>query len=67
MNNLLSYLDDETVDYYKWLSQYGLFTYEQKIISSYFPKGASVLDIGCGVGRTTIGLNSLGFQVQGIF
>ena len=66
MNNLLSYLDDETVDYYKWLSQYGLFTYEQKIISSYFPKGASVLDIGCGVGRTTIGLNSVGFQVHGI-
>ncbi|MBR5363931.1 MAG: class I SAM-dependent methyltransferase [Oscillospiraceae bacterium] len=66
MNNLQSYLDNETIEYYKWLSQFGLFTYEQSIIASYFPKGSLVLDVGCGTGRTTLGLKSLGYRVHGI-
>lgn len=66
MNNLQSYLDHETVEYYNWLSKYGLFIYEKTIVDSFFPSGSTVLDVGCGTGRTTMGLNTLGFQVCGI-
>tara|TARA_B110000503_G_C7155457_1_gene417110 strand:- start:959 stop:1591 length:633 start_codon:yes stop_codon:yes gene_type:complete len=40
-----------------------------KILSTflnYFPKGANILDIGCGQGRNSIYLSNLGYSVTGI-
>lgn len=66
MNNQQSYTYNETVDYYHWLAQYGLFQYESAIVRKYFSQGDKILDVGCGVGRATFGLSQLGFIVSGV-
>jgi 2-polyprenyl-3-methyl-5-hydroxy-6-metoxy-1,4-benzoquinol methylase len=43
-----------------------LFLAEEKLIDKYFKTGSSVLDIGCGAGRTTIHLAKKGYDVVGI-
>jgi len=43
----------------------GLWKSEKKLFKKYFKRG-SLLDIGCGAGRTTIPLAKMGFKVTGI-
>jgi ubiquinone/menaquinone biosynthesis C-methylase UbiE len=44
----------------------GLWGSERALISSFFPKGCSVLDVGCGTGRTTTPLLKMGYRVVGV-
>ena len=45
----------------------GLSTEEREVITQYFPTdGASVLDLGCGTGRTTTVLEQMGYDVVGV-
>jgi len=44
----------------------GLWLAEDRLVTKYFHPGGSVLDLGCGAGRTTIDLAKRGFEVTGI-
>lgn len=44
----------------------GLFAAEETVLDRHFPAGASVLDVGCGVGRTTAELHRRGYDVLGV-
>lgn len=51
---------------YKGTTREGLWNSEEKLFKKYFKKGSSVLDIGCGSGRTTFPLVKLGYKVTAI-
>jgi SAM-dependent methyltransferase len=63
--NLDSYLGTEARK--EWTADADLYPVEQAIIERHFPPApANILDIGCGAGRTTIGLESRGYNVEAI-
>ena len=54
-------------DYTKAVREIGLWESEKIMIEKYFNPESRILDIGCGAGRTTIGLYELGYHlVEGL-
>jgi ubiquinone/menaquinone biosynthesis C-methylase UbiE len=48
------------------LSVYKLFEEEQYLFPKYYKPGESVLDLACGLGRTTLMLHEMGLIVRGV-
>lgn len=38
----------------------------ERAVTNFFPKGAKILDVGCGMGREAFALSDLGFSIKGI-
>ncbi|MHC3436917.1 class I SAM-dependent methyltransferase [Natrialbaceae archaeon A-gly3] len=63
--NVEGYSLAEEVDRYEKIADDGFSPRERKVVDRYFRSGGSVLDLGCGVGRTTVPLEERGFDVVG--
>jgi len=63
-----SFTAEKTVsDYTRAVEEIGLWESEKMMIKKYFNPESRILDIGCGAGRTTIGLYRLGYHlVEGL-
>jgi len=63
----ISGFDTETeLDRYDQKTREGLFESERTIVDRYYEPGDEVLDVGCGVGRTTVRLDERGMNVIGV-
>ncbi len=61
--NLAAYSSQEAIDN---LSIYRLFEEEKDLFSKYYKPGDDVLDLACGMGRTTLLLHEMGVKVRGV-
>jgi len=63
-----SFAEEKTVsDYARAVTEIGLWESEKIMIKKYFNPESRILDIGCGAGRTTIGLYKLDYhRVEGL-
>lgn len=57
---------EKSVEYYDDLVAEGLFAPERKVVERYYEPDDTVLDVGCGAGRTTSALHDRGFDVVGL-
>jgi len=63
--NIEAYASDQARE--DWSADDGLYPVEQQIVADYFPPPAArILDLGCGAGRTTLGFEQLGYDVDAI-
>jgi SAM-dependent methyltransferase len=60
---IAGYSDPAALHGYRTL---GLFPAEARLVDAHFPPGGTVLDLGCGTGRTSIPLWKLGFRVHAV-
>lgn len=51
---------------YRKIAEEGFWESEEVLVRKYFNLNSSVLDVGCGTGRTTIPLSQMGYNVIGI-
>lgn len=58
---ILASYDNGIENYQQAAINIGLWASEQYVIDSYFDKKAATLDMGCGAGRTSFGMEALGF------
>ena len=61
--NLQAFKTSQAIDEY---SAYLLYPEEKRLFAKYYKAGDSVLDLGCGLGRTTLLLYEMGLAVRGI-
>lgn len=61
--NLAAYRSSEAV---AALSVYRLYPDEEYLIKKFFKPGDSILDLACGMGRTTLPLYEMGYAVRGV-
>jgi ubiquinone/menaquinone biosynthesis C-methylase UbiE len=61
--NAAVYLTDKAIEGY---SNYSLMWEERYLLPKYFSNGSSVLDLACGLGRTTVRLHEMGYKVKGV-
>jgi SAM-dependent methyltransferase len=61
--NLQAFKTSEAIDEY---SAYLLFPEEKQLVAKHYKPGDRVLDLACGMGRTTLRLHEMGFSVRGV-
>jgi ubiquinone/menaquinone biosynthesis C-methylase UbiE len=63
---ITAYSEDAAQEKYRSKAENGLWDSEQHFITKYWNPDSTVLDVGCGTGRTTLGLYKQGFKVTGV-